>query len=171
MPGKLRLKPDGPKVNVQEEHIGTATAEICYPRIQSCIAITTLGPHGITGAHVTFATEEHIIQEMLTRMAAKMPNVAYVVGGIGFYKTKTAVKSFNTRKKMQSKLKSMIPGLSTVYFYDTWQHSNDVNLGAIISIADNAVDFSWTQGVNVSWDATPDMSSYNPIPRESLVKR
>ena len=169
MPGKLREKAVGTSINLQEEHIGTAVNEICYPRIQSCISLTVLGPHGLTGAHITAATEIEIVQDILNRMSAKSPLVAYIVGGIGEYKAKTKVPSLNTRKKLEKAIKSAIKGISNVYFYDTWAHSPDVNLRAEKN--GTTVKFAWTQGVPVNWDIAPDMSNYAPIPPSSIVKR
>jgi len=169
MPGKLRIQPSGNIVIVPEEHIGTATSQICYPQIQSCISLTVLGPIGMTGAHVTMYTEDHIVDDILTRLAAADPTIGYVVGGIQFFKGVTPVTNFNTRKKMQKQFKARMPSLSTVLFYDTWVHSKDVNLGAFAN--GTQIDFRWSPGANVNWNSTPDMSSYTPIPQNSLVKR
>ena len=169
MPGKLRLSPGGNVVIVPEEHIGNAASQLCYPHIQSCISLTVVSPHGISGAHLTMYTEDFIIADILTRLAAFSPTIGYVIGGVQFFKAHTPVKWFDTRKKMKSKMKSLMPGLSTVLFYDTWVHSKDVNLGA--SRNGTSVDFSWAPGKNVDWTTTPDMSGYSPIPYSSMVKR
>lgn len=166
---KLKTKPAGNAINVQEDHIGTAQTEICYPRIQSCISLTVLSSLGMIGAHITVATESSIIDEVLTKMAAAGPSVAYVIGGIQHFKGKTNVASFKTRKKMKSAIKKAMPTVTNVYFYDTWLVSQDVNLRAVKN--SNAIDFAWTQGVPVDWNTAPDMSGYTPISTDLLVQR
>lgn len=166
---KLKTKPTGPRINIQEDHIGTAQTEICYPRIQSCVSLTVLTPHGLVGTHITIATEASIINDILTNMAAANPSVAYVIGGIQTFKASTNVSGFKTRKKMRSTIKKALPGVTNVYFYDTWQNSQDVNLKAALNL--NSVDFAWTQGTSVDWNTAPDMSGYTPISSDQLVQR
>ena len=102
-------------------------------------------------------------------MAAANPSVAYVIGGIQTFKASTNVSGFKTRKKMKSTIKKALPGVTNVYFYDTWQNSQDVNLKAALN--NNSVDFAWTLGTPVDWNTAPDMSAYTPIPSNQLVQR
>ncbi len=169
MPGKLRQRPTSDSINLQEEHVGTATSAICFPRIQSCLAITALSAHGISGFHLTYATEVNIIDDAMKIIAPTNPTKVFIVGGVAFFKQSTGVSAFKTRKSMKSKMKQYFPSVSNIYFYDTWVHSNDVNLAA--TLKNNSIDFAWEPGRVVSWDTTPDLSSYAPIPGQLLVQR
>lgn len=170
MPGHaLKIKPQGDRINIQEDYLGTATSQICYPRIQSCISLTVLTSHGLIGAHITVATEDSIINDIFSNMTAAKPTVAYVIGGIGHFKGKTKVSRLKTRKKMKSAIMKAMPNISNVYFFDTWQYSPDVNLGATKNGA--RIDFAWENGTPVNWNDTPDMNAYNPINANHLVQK
>jgi hypothetical protein len=165
---KLKTKPSGNSVNVQEDHVGKATSSICYPRIQSCISMTGVGQAGIIGAHITISTEAELVEQMLDHFSRENLTAVYIAGGIECFKNSTKISWFNTRKKMTKKIRSKL-NVQNVYFYDTWQKSNDINLGVELQNGDPS--FSWIQGVMVDWNTAPDMSGYTALPRNLFVTR
>ena len=70
---------------------------------------------------------------------------------------------------MKSAIMKAMPNISNVYFFDTWQYSPDVNLGATKNGA--RIDFAWENGTPVNWNDTPDMNAYNPINANHLVQK
>ena len=164
----LRIKPAGNSINIQEDHVGKATESICYPRIQSCISMTGVGHAGLIGAHITIGTEKELVDQILAHFTRENPNDIYIAGGIAVFKKSTKISFLTTRKKMTKKIRSKL-NVQNVYFYDTWDNSNDINLG--VELRDGVPSFSWTQGVIVDWNTAPDMSGYTQVPLNLFVTR
>lgn len=155
----IKLVPPPPQDDtvVPEDHVGAAAHAICYPGVSSCITITGVQAGGLVGAHLTFATTSDELDQFLEKLEAVGAGACqtfYVVGAITRFKASTAVKAFNTRKKIRDRITGDFNKTATVWFCDTTP-LGDNHIFAVIN--GMGADFSSypTAGNLVKWYEYP----------------
>ena len=122
----IRTKNGGPETVLREEFVGSSSARICYPGVDTCITITGVLPGGLVGTHITVATEIGLVDDLLQAMriggGGNCQNF-YVIGRFTVFKPH-ATQVINTRKKISKKIKSIINKNATVRFYDSSAHGS-----------------------------------------------
>lgn len=167
--GKLRLvSSKNGKVVVREENFGSDPSVVLYPGLSSCITITLDSPQGLLGVHITVLTEDYIIDEMFNLLAHGVGE-AFVVGQIEEYKLKTQLKSFNTRKKMSSKLKRAIDGVHKVVFFDLGRLSHDADL--LVRKNGIGLEFGWAPIRKIGWEVENDIGGFVSINAKDFLSR
>lgn len=168
MAGKLRTATSkNGKVVVREEYFGIDPSNILFPGLSSCISVTADSPHGLIGLHITVATEDHIVSEMLSKITDCV-GPAYIVGQIQEFKSKT-FKGFNTRKKISSKIRGAAGGIHKVYFYDIGTLSKDADV--LVTKNGNGLDFGWAHIRKVGWEFLTDTSGFTAIAATNFMSR
>ncbi len=62
---------DGPMDVIAENNFGLHPIDIYFPNVRSCTALVARMPLGLCGIHLTAVDDETVVEEMLSKMAAK----------------------------------------------------------------------------------------------------
>jgi hypothetical protein len=169
----MRLAKGSTKVVIREEYVGSASEDICYPGISSCISITGVAPAGLVGAHITVSTELDLVDQIMQAMRTGGGSSCvsfYVIGAFVKFKSNTKTAAIDTRKKISQKIKSGINDKAVVSFYDTSGHG-DVHVMAEKN--GMAANFFWIAqaGHIVAGDAYPTFAGRSAINASQFMVR
>jgi len=170
---KMRLAVGSVDVVIREENVGSASNRICYPGISSCVTVTGVGPSGMVGCHITFATEPDLVSQMFQAMRTGGGTSCvhfYVIGKIADFKRSRTYSSFNTRKKMGQAIKDVICETAVVRFCDSEAYGKDIHIMVQKNLMN--ADFSWvaTAGNVVAGDLYPAFAGAAISPNDFVAR-
>lgn len=168
----LRTISGSAEVVLREEFVGSAGSRICYPGVSSCITITGVLPTGLVGAHITIASEESLIDGALLALKAGGGSNCgnfYVVGAISLFKD-NADASFDKRKKIRDKIRSLVNKHAQVWFFETPRNS-DVHIFAELNQFVPEFSYIQTDGNTVMGSNYPNFGGRTAIAANQFIHR
>ncbi|MFN0113654.1 MAG: hypothetical protein ACKVPY_03150 [Paracoccaceae bacterium] len=158
-------------VVVREEDVGQASGMICYPGVSSCISVTCLSGHGLSGTHLTVSTEPALVDnamQYLKGYTAGGASALYIVGKLTEFRMKSKDARLKTAKTTALLLQGALNYRGKIRYYDT-TGVGDAHIYAVKS--GFGVDFFW-QGERkgmVNGYEMPDIIDYTMIRANDLM--
>lgn len=169
----VQTRPHVPRSVLREDNAGSADNAICYPGISSCVTVTGVSPTGLVGVHITIASDNGEINDLMTRLRDAGGNTClrfYVMGPFTNFKPSSEATEFNTRKKMQQKIKSIVNKNASVKFYDAPANA-EAHFFAELDGVNARFYKSNTAPNDISGYDYPDIANRTEIPQNRFVSR